>query len=420
MVRDSTLASIEFSKALLSRIGLSRVCTGCSNLKKLLLTCEHDAEVTNEDVCSLSKCPQLECLSLARWTNITDACITVLSSLCYLKEINLSYCSGVTSTGVQSLIRSNRNLEVIILSDRANYDYCKYCDDVLLKCIGECCPKLREFVVEINPVSTVVTEASFIFLFQGCSLIDDLMISFGKLSDAGLSVLATHCPYLKKLVLYDCIYTDVGLIAVSSNCTKLTSLALHGTANITDNSIISIAEHCNIEELYLFYTKAVTDRGLCLLFGACKGLKIVELHGLRLVTDRSILSLFHCCPKLKHLNLNDKKRLTEMAVLGLLGLEYSGGIEDLVFKYSSYLTDDLVAIVARNCSHLRMITIKFCPQITVKSLIALLTHSKRLIQVDILDCEVEVTQSIIDTYMIRRPSSRRININLGDFGSYVI
>lgn len=175
MVHNSTLTSIEFTKAKLSGVGLTRISTGCPYLKKLLLACGNGRDVTDEAVRSLAKCPKLERLSLLHWTKITDASIITLISLSMLKEINLSRCSGLTSGGVQSLLKSNRNLRVIILSSYMYYRSCKFCDYSLLNCIGECCPNLREFAVKIDPESMVL-EAFLITLFKGCPLLEKLTL----------------------------------------------------------------------------------------------------------------------------------------------------------------------------------------------------------------------------------------------------
>ena len=87
MVHNSTLTSIEFTKAKLSGVGLTRICTGCPYLKKLLLTCGNGCDVTDEDVRSIVQCPQLETLSRLNWTKITDASITTLMSLSMLKVL---------------------------------------------------------------------------------------------------------------------------------------------------------------------------------------------------------------------------------------------------------------------------------------------------------------------------------------------
>ena len=420
MVYESTLTSVEFTKASFTGGALFRLCKGCPNLTNLLLTSEFDSEVTDEDVRSIAKCPQLESLSLAKCTKITDAAIDTLILLPALREINISHCSGLTSSGVQNLLRSNRNLELIILSEYFDVSFCEFCDDEFLYCTSECCPKLRDFAVDIDPESTVVSEASLIALFRGCPLLENLVLYYEQLSDSCLSALAASCSDLKELTLVDGSYTDTGVIAVCSNCTGLKYLELHGPPRITDISLICIAEHCSLKHLHLLDTTAVTDRGLCLLFEACTGLLSVELDGLPLITDRSIISLFRFCPKLSDLTLNSNIGLSEKAVLGLIGLECGGGIETLKFEHCTYITDNNISIVALHCSKLKGIKLTDCPLVTAEGLIALLTHSKHLTHVEILDCDIELTDAMIDTHLARRSSSRRIRVELGEVGAFAM
>ena len=418
MVYNSTLTYIEFANATLSGLGLSRMCIGCPNLKQLLLTCEYDCEVTDEDVRSIAKCTKLERLSLARWTKITDVSIATLASLSLLVGINLSNCPGLTSAGVQSLLRSNGNIETIILSDRIALSVCKLCDDSLLNCIGKCCPKLRHFTLSIDPSSAVVSDIPFITLFQECPRLELLLLRYELLSDASLCQLAAHCPCMYSLTLIGGVYT--GIIAVSSKCTGLTHFELHGSLNITDKSMISIAEHCCIKVFHLVGTPGLTDRGLCVLFKACTGLTIVSLYGLPLITDRSLLTIVRHCPKLTYLALCNNAGLTEKAILGLVGLEDQGGIEWLILKDCSYVTDETVSTLARHCSKLRTITLKDCSHVTVKGLIALLTHGERLTHIIINDCGVEMSQRMMDTHLSERPSTRRLKVELGKLGTFIL
>ena len=418
MMYNSTLTSIEFSEASLSNNSLIRICSGNPSLKKLLINSEENSEVTDEAVCSLAKCPMLECLSLLKWTKITDASINILSSLRCLKEINLSKCSSLTSAGVQSLLRSNRNLEVIILSDHISCSFCKFADGYLLSCIGDFCPRLREFEVDIDPSSTVVSDAAFIALFQGCPLLEKLVLWYKLFSDVSLCQLATYCPCLKTLALADGVYTDVGLIAVSSKCTDLTVLELRKSSSITDNSIISIAEHCLLNTLVLVGVPNVSDRGLCQVFKACAGLTCVTLDGLPLITDRSILTMIQSCPKVNDLTLSSNIGLTAKSLHGLIGLEGMGGIENLYFEECDYITDEAISILARYCSKLKTIILDDCSHVTAKSLISLLTHGKRLTYLELEDCNVELSQKKIDTYLARRPLARRLNVSLGDIGFF--
>ena len=319
MVSNPCLTSIAFKYSLsIKAISITRLCKSSPLLKTLLPPCEQ-SDLTDESVSSIAKyCPGIEHLSLAGWAKITDASITSLSALIALKDLNLSDCSGLTSAGVQRLLRSRgANLEALTLS----YPYyltdtisCSFCDAALLHCIGGCCPNLREFAVRIGAESNV-TEASLISLVQGCPLLSTFCLWCDTLTDAFLFQLSERCPRLSKLNLWDGNYTDAGVLAVTSHCPALVELELINLVNLTDQSLLSIAKHCKrLRTLGLWINDHYTDRGLCHLFASCTELTDAQLINLSRMTDRSVLALVQSCRGLTCLALQADLVLTEEVV----------------------------------------------------------------------------------------------------------
>lgn len=101
LIYNSTLTSIVFDQAVITSDNtISRLCKGSPLLTKLCLTTV-DSALTDDSVCSIvTCCPKIECLSLEGWANITDVAMVSLQSLCSLRELNLSYCTNLTSDGV--------------------------------------------------------------------------------------------------------------------------------------------------------------------------------------------------------------------------------------------------------------------------------------------------------------------------------
>ena len=246
---NSSMVSIKFNKCTaIKDTSVSRLCNSCTLLKTLILTYVWEkSEVTDESVRAIAKhCPDIECISLAGWLKLTDASVTLLSTFTSWKSLNLSCCWGLTSAGVQSLLRSSgANLEELILCENDQSD-CSFCDDELLRCVGECCHALRVFEVQLSEEFSV-DEASFIPLLQGCPLLEKLhvMSNSSALSDLILVGLSENCPRLSKLKLDLGDYTDAGVIAFTSQCPGLKlELELGQIDALTDQSLISIAKHC--------------------------------------------------------------------------------------------------------------------------------------------------------------------------------
>ena len=426
MVSNSTLRNVRFTNSSITDRAVDRLCRGCPDLLTLGLeiAVPHNDEVdedvgqtfvTDESVHSIVKhCPSLEKLSLAGWRSITDDSMIALSALKSLKAINLSYCSGLTNVGVQHLLRNNgANLEELTLSQPQEDDPCLYCNDALLHCIGECCPKLREFVVEI---AFPVAEASLIALAQGCAELEVVDIYSEAVNDPFLVILADCCPHLRKLFLYYGNYTDIGVIAVSSKCAKLKVLALQ---NISDCSIISLAKQCpSLSELYLDQPDLITDRGLCLLFPSCIHITDLGLHNMPLITDRSILSFVQHCSTLELLEVRNCAGITDKGINLIIALKR--GIKYFTIESCLTLSDDTIRSIARHCHRLCSIEIVGCPLVTEQALLALITHGKRLIDITIKSCSVCISTQFAIAHLGERDAVSDLDVDLGENGRYIL
>lgn len=413
-IKGSALTSLEFEHARATNAGIDILCKGNRGLKKLSLPMGHDSSVTDEGVRSIVKyCPELEQISLVGWNKISNKSFDLLSTLPCLKKVSLSYYKNLNIAGIISLLRRiGGQLEVLKLcgeSDRTR-QMSSYGNNALLQCIGECCPKLRELDVDSRTTDNI-TEVTFATLFQGCPLLEALECT--HLPDIGLFQLAQHCPRLLKLELYTRGLFDAGIVAVSKGCAGLKILRLHYADLLTDASILSLTGRCkNLEDIYLANSTAVTDRALTQLFESCTGLTAVYLRALPLITDQSIETLVSCCPRLKDISfafVTDKS----MAALARVAT-----LERLRLEWSPTLTDDTISLIALNCKKLKRAAITNCPLVTVQGLIELLTHGKRLIDIEIYKCSITLTPEILETYLTRQPGARRLEVHLDDGFAY--
>ena len=418
MIYNSTLTSIEFKRSIITHdSSITKLCTGCPRLQKLTLDCSGSAskfEGTDASVRAIAKyCPDINTLSLKGWSKLADLSMTALSSLINLREINLSKCIGLTSGGLQGILKS-KNIEVITLLDEGVTSPWNYCDDALLRCIGEYCPLLRTLSIAIH---LKVAEASLVALAQGCPLLDALTVRCYKkqLTDNVLIELSTSCPRLRKLKFSGGNYTDVGIEALLSKCTLLESFDLSHNSMITDEAIISIASNCkNLNILFLHNIKLVTDKALCQVFKSCTQLTSISLAQMPLITDSSILALTRHLPNLKILILVDNPRLTDKSMISLATLH---DLSFLCIHSCSSLSDDTVRSIARHCCMLTDVNVRKCPLMTEQSLIAFITHGMRLQTLKISG--IKLTPRIKATYLTKRSSSRRTSVILGS-DSYLL
>ena len=412
MLSESNLISVAFEFAILiNASSVTRLCKGHPRLRTLLLPACGDTKLTDKSVSSIVKyCPGIEHLSLAKWTKITDASMISLSTLTSLKDLNLSNCSGLTSAGVQSLLKiRGANLEALTLSSYnacMSDNSCTFCDTALVQSIGECCPNLREFAVQLSSKSKV-TEAAFIALAQGCPLLEDLYVYYEALTDSFLFQLSERCPRLSKLKLWHGNYTDAGVIAVTTKCTRLVALELIDLAHITDKSLLSIAEHCKrLKTFVLRGNLSYTDDGLCTLFASCTQLTDAQLFNLSQMTERSVLALLQSCRGLSRLCLHAHVSFTEDIVGCLVTLHEL----QTLFLCDCVVSDSALESIAHTCPTIRNISLIGCWRVTERGLTALLARRKQLARVQITD--IKLTLEAQAAYLARRTSHRRVRVQL--------
>lgn len=369
-------------------------------------------------------CPELECVSLYAWKMLSGASMHTLGSILSLKEINLSRCSGLTSAGVRSLLSSiGAKLKVLTLSDFSSVDddVCSYCDDGLLSFIGVNCPELRVFSVTISSDSTV-TEASLIAIVRGCPLLRDFAFSCKKTTDTLILELADSCLDLQRLGCRYGIFSDVGLTAVINKCNKLEYLDLYPNPlenlKLTNAGITCIATKCrNFKEIHFVRLKLVTDTAFRLLFESCPNLTSFTLTYSPTITDCSLLALIRYSPGLQKLRLVGNKRITERSIATLITLY---DLNELYITDCSTLSDDTVCLLARLCSKLNKVIMLRCLLVTQRALIELLTYSNRLTSLTIQECGIDMSASFKATHLAKRPSSRRLAVDLGVSGRFLL
>ena len=85
-----------------------------------------------------------------------------------------------------------------------------------------------------------------------------------------------------------CNITDTSVIAVAEQCAGLKSIDLGGCCNITDTSVVALAEHCpGLTKIDLGYCSNITDTSVVALAEHCPELKEINLGGCENITDTS-------------------------------------------------------------------------------------------------------------------------------------
>lgn len=101
-----------------------------------------------------------------------------------------------------------------------------------------------------------------------------------------------------------------------ANCSKFLQKIKLSNRNITDRSIIKIAESCpNLRILNLARCDRVTNRSVIKIAENCPDLKELNLSGCYSISDTSIIRIAESCPNMIELNLSGCRDVTDVCTL---------------------------------------------------------------------------------------------------------
>ncbi|CAN8287842.1 unnamed protein product [Cochlearia groenlandica] len=239
-------------------MGLESVGKGCPNMKKAFIG--KSTLVSDNGLVSFAKASlSLESLHLEECHRVTQFGLfgSLLNCPEKLKAFTLVNCLGIKdlTTGLPS--SSPRVNALRSLSIRN----CPGFGDANLAAIGKLCPKLED--IDLYGLKGI-TDSGFLHLLQntlvkvnftGCSNVTDNVVSAisarngwtlevlniegcSKISDASLVSIAENCQILSDLDLSKCSITDSGVHALAcSDKLKLQILSLSGCSMVTDKSL---------------------------------------------------------------------------------------------------------------------------------------------------------------------------------------
>eukprot|EP00899_Mesostigma_viride_P001400 jgi/Mesvir1/11260/Mv01063-RA.1 len=126
----------------------------------------------------------------------------------------------------------------------------------------------------------------------GCQL-EELYVGYcDKVTDVGISVVAAHCPRLRRLDVAGCgAVSDAGIRAVACSCRVLEHLSAAMCENVTDEGICAVGAQCGrLRGLDVAYSD-VTDDSIEVIARGCPGLTDLNVAQCVGVTERSIRAL---------------------------------------------------------------------------------------------------------------------------------
>jgi Leucine-rich repeat (LRR) protein len=320
---------------------------------------------------------------------MTDQALVHLTKMTQLKKLHLSQ-SNVTGSGLPNLVGLTQMEELDMENSQIG--------DTGLVHIGKM-PNLRKLNISSNPLTGKVTDAGLAHL-KDLKLLEDIVLPWGGLTDAGLSNLAAltamkkmevggekitgrgiavfaNMKHLENLGIVGGNITDAAMPALAG-CTSLKELSLNG-CSITDKGFTHIAKLKSLEKLTITRTQ-ITGDGLAVLkdlpklselglwnmklgqtglahLAGCKALRQLTIYHLDIgLRDQDFAHLSNLT-SLQSLQANGTSSITNKALGSLSGLTL---LESIYITGNSSITDDGLKYMA-NLNSLRSIHLSKCP-----------------------------------------------------------
>lgn len=154
------------------------------------------------------------------------------------------------------------------------------------------CKNLRKLDLNATKNSREnITSEGIIKVFSSCHNLQTVYLRrCVNVTDDAVAALTQHCSHLEHLNLCGCInITDASLQLIALNCGFLQSLNISKT-KVSDDGITSLATgkcHCSIKEVQVSHCIHITDVSIESLLARCPRIRILIFDGCPLVTDRS-------------------------------------------------------------------------------------------------------------------------------------
>ena len=204
----------------LAGLNSSQSTPACGN-KNLTHLCLQDCQkITDNALRNISKgLLNLECLNLSFCCGITDSGLSHLSTLRSLRELNLRSCEGIGDDGIAHLALGALNLTSLDVS---------FCDKI--------------------------GDASLNHISNGLYVVQNLELSSCRITDEGLCKLSKSLRELRVLNIGQCTQiTDRSLASIAEHLTSITHIDLYGCTRVTK---------CGMEKLMHLPRLRVLNLGL--------------------------------------------------------------------------------------------------------------------------------------------------------------
>ncbi|EGF79178.1 hypothetical protein BATDEDRAFT_25717 [Batrachochytrium dendrobatidis JAM81] len=327
--------------------------------------------------------------------------------LTHVHHIDLSYCREIQDIHVQTLTRQcgseltsiilagNRHLTDATIEAIANYigkslvslciDECHRITNGALSYIASQCTQLTTLKLASTQSNRGdISIASFVWPTTAscCSTLTTLRLyDCTDITDTSLILLAQACSNITAVEMFRLPHvSDIALIAISKH-TQLHTLCVGEMRYITDLSICEVGRQCDIRSLTICHCDSITDRGMVELIRHSPNMQFLDIALLGDITLISLVATSQCCPLLQDLVVSGNLYSEGIPTRAVMDIAKTFvGLGSLTIFQSRDIDMDDIEAFALACPNVGCIFVRQC--VNISPLLAetfCKTHKTRLI-----------------------------------------
>jgi hypothetical protein len=182
------------------------------------------------------------------------------------------------------------------------------------------------------------------------------------ITDKSLIAIANHCPKLTSIILWGCYnITDVGLEALANGCPSINTLNLKCCKKVSNQGVFSLSKLRDLESLNLTYNRSISSYGLEVLLPHLTKLRSLTLSFCSNLDDAALVTIAKYSPQIRSLDLT-QCNITDQGLALLAGGCTS--ITHLNLSCCELISDAGLQQLVQKCNELRSLCVEDCSRLT--------------------------------------------------------
>lgn len=274
--------------------------------------------------------------------------------------------------------------------------------------LGKYCRNIEAFVIlRCNNF----TNGRIRYLARKCTSINTFCINSGQFDDSGLKALGEFLQQLTFLNIKNCEkLTSEGFIEFAKYQRSIKHLNMENCNSVKDDGMIALVQNCRtIERLSIASCWELTDESVFYITACLQGLTFFNISRIN-TTDTALHHIAQFCTQLDTLIITQlSDRTTTEGICKVI--RESPHLKNLNLMYDdTQVTDNVVQLLAGNCTSIENLNVGHCTQLTDQSLISLgASGTLRMLNVFAcfrftLDCIMNLKQALPSLQVIGEDS----------------